>query len=116
MTLLVQTPLPPVPVDPQVIIGGLIPIFGMATGIIITGFIALGPIGKAIGQVIKHWLGGGSREQGALQSGDLDEVLGRLDTIQHQLGELNERQDFAERVLAQSRKDKGLIGGGDVPL
>ena len=115
--MVLQTPLPPIPVDPNVILNGVIPIFGMATGIIITGFLVLGPIGKAIGQVIKHWLGGGAREGQALQAGDMDEVLGRLDTIQHQLSELNERQDFAERVLAQSRKDKGLIGGGgDVPL
>jgi len=87
----------------------------MLSGIVISGFIALGPVGKAIGQVIKHWLGGGSKEQGALQPGDLDEVMGRLDTIQQQLSELNERQDFAERVLSQARKDRGLPAG-DVPL
>ncbi|HEY2805082.1 MAG TPA: hypothetical protein VGI92_04410 [Gemmatimonadales bacterium] len=112
--LILQTPLPPV--DPNIIIHALVPIVGMATGIIISGFLLLGPVGRAVGQVLKHWLGGGSREQTGLQSGDLDEVMGRLDTIQHHLTELNERQDFAERVLAQARKDRGLIGGGDVPL
>jgi uncharacterized membrane-anchored protein YhcB (DUF1043 family) len=111
--LVMQTPLPP---DPSTIINGVVPIFGMFTGIVITGFFLIGPIGRAIGQVIKHWLGGGSREQAALQPGDLDEVMTRLDTIQQQLSELHERQDFAERVLAQSRKDRGGLPAGDVPL
>lgn len=115
MMLVMQTPLPP-GMDPSVIINGIIPVVGMFTGIVITGFIALGPVGKAIGQVIRHWLGGGSRDQAALQPGDLDEVMTRLETIQHQLSELNERQDFAERVLAQSRKERGGLPAGDVPL
>ena len=105
--------IPPIPPDPNLIIGQLIPIFGMLTGIVTTGFVVLGPVGRAIGDVIRHWLGGGRKET-ALQPGDIDEIVGRLDTIQHQIGELAERQDFAERVLAQARKDRPALGGSDV--
>ena len=106
--------LPPIPPDPNIIIGQLVPIFGMITGIITTGFVVLGPVGRAIGDVIRHWLGGGRKDQPALQAGDVDEIVGRLEQIQHQLGELAERQDFAERVLAQARKDRPALGGKDV--
>ena len=108
--MILQTPLPNMPPDP----GMIIAVFGMMTGVVITGFIALGPVGRAIGDIIRHWLGGGRRDHAALQAGDVDEIVGRLDTIQHQLGELAERQDFAERVLAQSRKERQLPGGSDV--
>lgn len=106
--------IPPIPPDPNLIIGQLVPIFGMITGIITTGFVVLGPVGRAIGDVIRHWLGGGRKEQAALQPGDIDEIVGRLDAIQHQIGELAERQDFAERVLAQARKDRPQLGSTDV--
>ncbi len=85
----------------------------MLTGVVITGFIALGPVGRAIGDVIRHLFGAG-RKDAALQSGDVDEIVQRLDGIQHQLGELAERQDFAERVLTQARKDRQLPGSSDV--
>ncbi len=105
--------LPPIPPDPNIIIGQLIPIVGMLTGVVITGFVVLGPVGRAIGDVIRHWLGGGRRDQGgALQAGDVDEIVGKLDAISHQVGELAERQDFAERMLAQVRKER--LPGGDV--
>jgi len=38
----------------------------------------------------------------------------RLDRMQHQLSELAERQDFAERMLARVRNDRGLPSGPDV--
>ena len=105
---------PPIPPDPNIIIGQMVPIFGMLTGVVITGFIALGPVGRAIGDVIRHLFGARSKDQAALGSGDADEILARLDSIQHSLGEVAERQDFAERVLAQVRKDKALPGSSDV--
>jgi hypothetical protein len=108
---MMQTPGPPV--DPNVIINGLIPIFGMFTGIVITGFVALGPVGRAIGDGIRHVFGA-RKDGGALGQADVDEIVGRLDAIQQHLGELAERQDFAERMLAQVRKDRALAGGTDV--
>ena len=102
-----------IPPDPNLIIGQIVPIIGMLTGVVITGFVVLGPIGRAIGDVVRHLFGAGKKDA-ALATGDLDEVLGRLDQIHQQLGEIAERQDFTDRMLAQIRKDRALSGGSDV--
>jgi len=91
-----------------------VPVFGMLTGVVITGFIALGPVGRAIGDVVRHLFGAHKRDAPALASGDMDEIVGLLEAIQHQLGELAERQDFAERIMAQQRKDRVLPNDRDV--
>lgn len=91
----------------------IIPLFGMLTGIVITGMVILGPVGRAVGGAITYWLGGGHRQKAqALPPADMDEVLERLDSLQRQLGEIAERQDFAERLLAQARQERGLPGAG----
>jgi hypothetical protein len=94
----------------------VVPIFGMITGIVITGFFVIGPIGRAIGRVILHLFG--VERQGSLPAGDvaqlravIEEQADRLDSQARQLAELAERQDFAERLLAQAR-EKGLPAGG----
>jgi hypothetical protein len=94
----------------------VIPIFGMITGITITGFVVLGPVGRAVGRVIMKVFGA-DRDQ-ALPAGDLRELRdlmieqgGRLESMQQQLGELAERQDFTERLLAQAREKKVLPEG-----
>ncbi len=96
----------------------IIPIFGMLTGIVITGFVVLGPVGRAVGRVIMKVFGA-DRDQ-ALPAGDLRELRdlmieqgGRLEAVQQQLGELAERQDFTERLLAQARGRPGLPGAKD---
>ena len=101
------------PPDPNLIISQIVPVIGMLTGVVISGFVVLGPIGRAIGDVVRHLFGAG-KKGAALASGDMDEVLGRLDAIHHQLGEIAERQDFTDRMLAQIRKDRALSGGSDV--
>lgn len=117
-------PVPPVPPTPEptVIIeqlppevifgpggaGEWIPIAGMLTGIVITAMFLLGPIGRAIGAVIKHWLGGGNRSE--LPAEDIDELHARLEAVTRQVAELAERQDFTDRMLAQVRKERALPG------
>jgi len=108
-----QTPLPPLPPDPNLIISQVVPILGILAGIIGSGFVVLGPIGRAIGDVVRHLFGAGKRDA-ALAPGDMDEVLGRLEAIQRQLGDIAERQDFTDRMLAQVRKERALPGGTDV--
>ncbi len=88
----------------------MIPVFGMITGIIITGMLIIGPIGRAIGNSITYWLGGGRKQREALPAPDLDEVHERLDVMQRQLAELAERQEFTERLLAKGRQERGLPG------
>jgi hypothetical protein len=93
----------------------IVPIFGMLTGITITGFVVLGPVGRAVGKVIMR-IFGADRElpTGELQDirGLLEDQSGRMEAVQRQLSELAERQDFAERLLAQSRKEMRLPGAG----
>ncbi|HVO34982.1 MAG TPA: hypothetical protein VMT21_05405 [Gemmatimonadales bacterium] len=93
----------------------LIPIFGMLTGITITGFVVLGPVGRAVGRVIMR-IFGADRELPAGELQDIRALLedqsGRMEAVQRQLAELTERQDFAERLLAQSRKEPRLPGAG----
>jgi len=80
-------------------------------GLLVAGFIFLGPIGRAIGEVIRRRLGGGSRRE--LEQGeDSAEIVARLDDISRQIGEIAERQDFAERLLARAAPDRGLPGAG----
>jgi len=105
---MMQNP-PPTPEQISMMINQIIPVFGMLTGIVITGFIALGPIGRAIGRVIMK-IFNADPQAAALKSGDVEEIIGKLDAIQSHLGELSERQDFAERMLAQVRREHALPG------
>jgi hypothetical protein len=102
---------------PQEIGDVIIPLFGMLTGITITGFVVLGPVGRAVGRVIMR-IFGADRDQALpvteLQDirGLLEDQSGRLEAVQRQLAELAERQDFAERLLAQARNQARLPGAG----
>jgi hypothetical protein len=95
----------------------LVPIFGMLTGVVIVGFVALGPVGRAIGRVLMHLFG--VERTPALPEGEaarlrelLEEQADRLESQQRQIAELAERQDFAERLLAQAREKRALAEGG----
>ncbi len=44
----------------------------------------------------------------------MDELAARVEALQRQVGELAERQDFTERLLAKVR-EKGLPPGGGTP-
>lgn len=102
--------------SPQEMVPIVVPIFGMITGIVITGFVVIGPVGRAIGKVIMHLFG---VDRGAtLSAGEvadvralLEEQGSRLESQQREIGELAERLDFAERLLAKAR-EKGLPPGG----
>jgi hypothetical protein len=107
---------PPVPDVPMIVTGddlAKIVAFSMFALVFIVWFISHGPIGKAIGEVISR-LFGGSRAPKEL-GGELEQLRSRVEGLERQLGELAERQDFAERMLAQARRDKVLPGAGDVP-
>jgi hypothetical protein len=90
----------------------IVPIAGMLTGIVITGFLIIGPPGRAVGSLITYWLGGGRRRQDAVAGPELDELHERLDAMQQQLAEVTERQEFTERLLAKVRQERGLPGAG----
>ena len=90
----------------------VVPIYGMITGIVITGFVIIGPPGRAVGALITYWLGGGRKRQDAVAAPELDELHERLDAVQQQLAEVVEREEFTERLLAKVRQERGLPGAG----
>ena len=90
----------------------IVPVFGMVTGIIITGFVIIGPPGRAVGSLITYWLGGGHKRHDAVAAPDVDELHERLDAMQQQLAEVVERQEFTERLLSKVRQERGLPGAG----
>jgi hypothetical protein len=90
--------------DPE----GLIPIFGMITGILTTGLVFWGivqvarsPIGQAIGRRLQGRHGQGDSELAAEVAALRDQV----DVIQQQLVETQERLDFTERLLTRGKVD-----------
>jgi hypothetical protein len=105
--------------SPQELVPIVIPIFGMLTGLAITGFVVLGPVGRAVGRVLLHLFGAerpaalGAGEAGQLRA-LVEEQADRLAAQQRQLEELAERQDFTERLLAQARSQGRLPGAGGV--
>ena len=81
----------------------IIMVFG--TGMV--GIVAFSPIGRAIAERLRHKDGAG------LPTEELDDMRAHLQSMQEQLSELAERQDFSERLLAQA-KEKGTLGTGQV--
>jgi hypothetical protein len=86
--------------------GEMIPLFGMVTGMIITvatifGVVQLtkGPVGQAIARRIQ----GRSREGDGEMRAELAELRERVEALRGTLEETQERLDFTERMLSQSR-------------
>ena len=68
--------------------------------------LAISPVGKAIADRIRH----GAQPLGA--GGTEPEVLNELEQLRADVGELQERVDFAERLLAQKQGAGELKEGG----
>ena len=67
--------------------------------------ISFSPIGRALAERLRG-------HKGQLPATeDLEEIRDHLQSLQQQVSELAERQDFTERMLAQAR-DKGALGPG----
>jgi len=71
--------------------------FGLA------GAVLLGPIGRALAERIR-----GRLPERVLDTGEVDALREELAGLRQQVGELAERQDFAERLLGQAR-ERGLL-------
>jgi hypothetical protein len=90
---------------------GMIPVFGMITGIVTTGLffwgvvqLARSPIGQALARRIQGRHGAADAD---LQA-DVLAMRDQLDYMQQQLSETQEHLDFTERLMSQQRQ--GLIG------
>lgn len=71
-------------------------------------FILRGPLGKAIAESIRRappW------SDVSPPNVDTERLLGELEELTHRLDELEERQDFTERLLAQQR-ERPAVGPG----
>ncbi len=91
---------------------GLIPIFGMITGILTTGLffwgivqVARSPIGQALGRRLQ----GRHGQADADVTADVAALRDHVEVLQQQLGEVHERLDFTERLLMQARPDQREI-------
>jgi hypothetical protein len=101
------TPLPP----PEVVMGGgptagvlFIAMVGAAA---IMAIVFLGPVGRALADGLRHLFGAGRR---GADTAELEAVREEMAALRHHVAELEERQDFAERLLAQAR-ERGLLSG-----
>lgn len=70
--------------------------------------LAFSPVGRALANRILH----GKQPGGdALEDPRVDELSDQVSSLRRQIGEMQERIDFAERMLAQART-KGVLGAG----
>jgi len=83
----------------------LIPIFGMVTGVVITGGLIFGlirvmhsPVGIALGRRIQ----GRSADDDDLRA-EVGYLRDQVEEMQRQLSETQERLDFTERLLARGK-------------
>ncbi len=77
-------------------------IFGGGTAFLLS----ISPIGKAIAERI--------RSNGAIPMQD-PELLAEVDSLRRDIAELQERVDFAERLLSQSQERPQVAKGGTQP-
>jgi Tfp pilus assembly protein PilO len=121
MNALTQTPAPPAPPEIPVIVGGPDPNF-LIPQIIETILIGVVMIGltyaavKIFGPLIAAWArriegrGGDSALRGELEQ--VRQELAEVDGLRARVGELEERVDFTERLLANQRSESQLPRGG----
>lgn len=130
MLLLLQAPTPPpdpviaqapttlpppsIPIDPNLVVNQIIPLVGMVVGVV--AFVLLArwffhsPIGEAIAEGIRLRR---RRRYGLTGEADDPRVAGleeQVRVLTAQVGELGERIDFTERMLATQRERR--IGAG----
>ena len=86
--------------DMEGIVGSAVYIIVFGGGI--TFLLSISPIGKAIAERI--------RSRGAVPMHDL-ELLAEVDSLRRDLSELQERVDFAERLLSQSQEQPQVAKG-----
>ena len=115
--VIVQTPppLPTIPMDPNLVVNQIVPLVGIIVGMVALVFVARwffhSPIGEAIAEGIRlrrrrrYGLPGDGADESRVAV--LEEQV-RLLTAQ--VGELGERLDFTERMLATQRNAR--IGTG----
>jgi Tfp pilus assembly protein PilO len=108
----VPPPVPSIPVDPNLLLSRLPPggILMVALLVMVAVTIVFWPIARALGRRLE----GKPSATPSLQ-GELDEMhhrLAEVDTLQQRVAELEERLDFAERLLARGESQATLPRSG----
>ncbi|MBI1723005.1 MAG: hypothetical protein HYR48_03745 [Gemmatimonadetes bacterium] len=70
--------------------------------------LAFSPVGRALANRILH---GKQPVGGTLEDPRVEELSDEVSSLRRQIGEMQERIDFAERMLARART-KGVLGAG----
>jgi hypothetical protein len=91
---------------------------GMVITVVITiaiaGTIVLrGPLGRALARAIEVGAGGGRSPDDEARVAQLEQRVAELEVGQGRVAELEERLDFAERMLARSESMARLPGRGE---
>ncbi len=78
-------------------------------------FVLRGPVGKALGEWISgwshneaKWIEAKARATGGVGPADVEQLRSEVDELRGQLAEVQERLDFAERMLAKTREAERL--------
>jgi hypothetical protein len=79
------------------------PFLALLAVVAILGVVVLGPIGRAFAERLR-----GRNREAALDSAEVEAMRDELHGLRQQVAELAERQDFTERLLAQTR-ERGLL-------
>jgi hypothetical protein len=102
-----QTPFPSPPIDPNYLFSQMMPLISVVT-VGVVGAIALRLIFKTpVGEAIARRIMGGRQPQSLTDPGGdgfRAEIVDRVAHMQERIGELEERLDFTERLLASSRE------------
>ena len=75
---------------------------------VITALVTFGPVGRAVAERLR-----GKGAPGVLADIEerFDDQARQINDVHRQLGDLAERQDFTERLIAKGR-ERGALGGG----
>ena len=103
----IPPPTPPPGVDIDTVINALLPLIVSVVGLIVVGVVMYAFFKSDIAAALAERIRGGRQRKAVDASGDEPRVAlleERVDHLHSQIGELAERLDFAERLLAQKRE------------
>jgi len=112
--VIVQTPPPSIPVDMNLLVNQIVPLVGMVVGVLAVVLVARwffhSPVGEAIAEGIRLRR---RRRYGLTESAEEPRVAALEEQVRlltAQVGELGERLDFTERMLATQAQRR--VGAG----
>ncbi|MGE0352737.1 MAG: hypothetical protein AB7I33_15165 [Gemmatimonadales bacterium] len=92
----------------------LIPIFGMITGLLMTGALIFGVVRimqSPVGQALARRIQGRHGDDDDLRH-EVAELREQVEYLHQELGEAQERLDFTERLLSRVKEEPRLPGAG----